>query len=59
MSMATKVKDITLNGTGNWETWAEELESLSLVAGTNTIEYKGELASQNDCINLDNISVGQ
>ena len=55
----TKVKDITLNGTGDWETWAEELESMSLVAGTNTIEYKGELTTQNDCINLDNISVGQ
>ncbi|MFC5468579.1 CBM35 domain-containing protein [Cohnella suwonensis] len=53
----TKVKDITLNGTGDWETWAEALESLSLQAGTNTIEYKGELASQNDCINLDNVSI--
>ncbi len=55
----TKVKDIVFNGTGNWETWAEELESLSLVAGINTIEFKGELANQDDCINLDNISVGQ
>ncbi|MBW5449257.1 carbohydrate-binding protein [Cohnella sp. CFH 77786] len=52
-----KVKDVTLGGTGDWETWAESPESISLQAGTNIIEYRGELASQNDCINLDNLSI--
>ena len=52
----TKIKNITFNGTGNWDTWATQTETVSLIAGNNTIGYKAETASGSS-INLDNIVV--
>jgi hypothetical protein len=52
----TKIKNITFNGTGNWDTWATENETVSLIAGNNTIGYKAETSSGGS-INLDNIVV--
>jgi hypothetical protein len=52
----TKIKNITCNTTSNWDTWANEVETVTLNAGNNTIAYKTE-TSVNTCINLDYISV--
>lgn len=53
----TFVKNITCPKTTNWDTWANELENLTLNAGKNTIAYKST-ASTTSCINLDKITVG-
>jgi uncharacterized repeat protein (TIGR02543 family) len=52
----TKIKNITCNTTSNWDTWATQVETVTLNAGNNTIAYKAE-TSVNTCINLDYISV--
>jgi uncharacterized protein involved in tellurium resistance len=52
----TKIKNITCNTTSNWNTWANEVETVTLNAGNNTIAYKAETSS-NTSINLDYISV--
>ena len=52
----TKIKNITCNTTYNWNNWANEVETVTLNAGNNTIAYKAEFSS-NRCINLDYISV--
>jgi uncharacterized repeat protein (TIGR02543 family) len=52
----TKIKNITCNTTSNWDTWANQVETVTLNAGNNTIAYKAE-TSVNTCINLDYISV--
>jgi hypothetical protein len=52
-----KIKNITCNATSNWDTWADEIETVSLNAGNNTIEYKADVAST-ACINLDYITIG-
>lgn len=51
-----KIKSITCNATSNWDTWANETETVSLNAGNNTIAYKADVSS-GSCINLDYISV--
>jgi uncharacterized repeat protein (TIGR02543 family) len=51
-----KIKNITCNATANWDTWANEVETVTLNAGNNTIAYKAETSSASS-INLDNISV--
>ncbi|MDF2522507.1 MAG: Carbohydrate binding family 6 [Clostridiales bacterium] len=51
-----KVKNITCNGTSNWDTWGDEIETVALNAGNNTIMYKAESAST-ACLNLDYISI--
>jgi len=52
----TKIKNITCNTTSNWDTWANNVETVTLNAGNNTIAYKAETSS-GSCINLDYISV--
>ncbi len=52
----TKLKDITCNATPDWNTWADETETVTLDAGNNTILYKADAASP-ACINLDYITV--
>jgi hypothetical protein len=51
-----KIKNITCPATADWNTWANEVETVTLNAGTNTITYKAETISTN-CINLDYISL--
>jgi len=48
----TKIKNISCPATTNWDTWADETETVSLITGNNTIAYKAETSSGN-CINLD------
>jgi hypothetical protein len=52
----TKIKNITCNATTNWDTWADETETVTLITGNNTIAYKAD-ASSSSCINIDYISV--
>jgi hypothetical protein len=52
----TKIKNISCAGTANWDTWANQTETVSLNAGNNTIAYKAETSSGSS-INLDNIVV--
>jgi hypothetical protein len=56
-----KIRDITCPGTGNWDTWAEVSETVTLKASSdpnviNQIAYKAE-TSNTLCINLDNITL--
>lgn len=50
----TKIKNITLPPTGGLPAWKEQLETLSLKAGTNTITYKNE-TDNSGIINIDSI----
>jgi hypothetical protein len=52
----TKLKNITCAATANWDTWADEVETVTLNAGDNTIAYKAE-SSSDHCINLDYVIV--
>jgi hypothetical protein len=52
----TKIKNITCNATANWDTWADEIETVSLKSGNNTIAYKAETSS-GSCINLDRATI--
>ena len=57
----TKIKNITCSGTGNWDSWGVQTETVTLNSGTNTVAYRTETAS-NLCINIDNLNanpVGQ
>jgi hypothetical protein len=51
-----KVKNITSAATSNWDTWADESETVTLKAGINTIVYKAETSS-GSCINLDKLTI--
>jgi hypothetical protein len=51
-----KIKNITCAATADWNTWADETETVTLSAGNNTIAYKAEVASPY-CINLDYINI--
>ena len=50
----TKIKNITCTGTTDWNTWADETETVTLITGSNTVAYKAETAS-GSCINIDYI----
>jgi alpha-D-xyloside xylohydrolase len=52
----TRIKAITCNTTVNWDTWADQNETVSLISGSNTIELRSEVAST-QCINIDYIDV--
>jgi hypothetical protein len=58
VNSTTKLKNISCAGTTNWDTWANEQETLTLNAGNNTIAYKAETSS-GSCANLDYIVVSQ
>ena len=53
----TKVKQILLPATANWDTWGTESETVSLNAGTDTISYKFDAADLGN-VNIDNITIG-
>ena len=54
----TKIKNITFPGTGSWDKWADEQETVTLNPGANTIAYKAETpTSTTICINLDYITI--
>jgi hypothetical protein len=52
----SKVKQTSLASTGNWETWAEHTESVTLNAGSNTIAYTYDSGDSGN-VNLDKITV--
>jgi len=54
-----KVKDVTLLGSVTWDIWFEDIQTVSLNAGNNTIAFKAELGNNDDAINLDQITVFQ
>jgi hypothetical protein len=53
-----KIKNISCAATANWDTWADETETVTLSAGNNTIAYKAETSS-GSCTNLDYCTVSQ
>ncbi|MGK5440440.1 family 16 glycoside hydrolase [Micromonospora sp. URMC 105] len=52
----SKVRQVNLPSTGNWETWAEHTESVTLAAGANTVAYKYDSGDSGN-VNLDQITV--
>ena len=54
----TKIKNISCAATANWNTWADEQETVTLKAGSNTIAYKA-VTSSTASINLDYLTVSQ
>jgi hypothetical protein len=52
----TKLKQILLPATADWNTWSTETETVSLHAGSNTIAYKFDTTDSGN-VNLDNIVV--
>ena len=52
----SKIKNISCPATSNWDTWADETETVTLNAGNNTIAYKAD-ASSSSCINLDYLTI--
>ena len=54
----TKIKQTSLSGTANWDTWGNKSETLMLNSGSNTIAYKYD-SSDSGWINLDYITISQ
>ncbi|WP_224372563.1 CBM35 domain-containing protein [Hyalangium versicolor] len=52
----TKVGQISLAATTNWDSWATRTDTRSLTAGTHTLRYKFDTTDSGN-VNLDNISV--
>lgn len=52
----TKVKQISLPATANWDTWSSRTDSVALTAGSNTIRYKFDTTDTGN-VNLDKIDV--
>lgn len=52
----TKLKQISLPATSDWNTWAVETETVTLNSGSNTITYKFDTTDTGN-VNLDNIIV--
>ena len=52
----TKVRQLSLAPTANWDTWGTSSESVPLVAGSNTIAYRFDTADSGN-VNLDNLTV--
>ncbi len=53
----SKVRQVSLADTGNWDTWAAQAETVSLRAGGNTIAYKMDTGDVGH-VNLDSLTVG-
>jgi hypothetical protein len=51
-----KIKQTTLAATPNWDTWSDQVETLNLNAGSNTIAYKYDVGDSAN-VNLDYISL--
>ena len=54
----SKVKQISLPSTGNWDTWSEKLETLNLITGNNTISFKYDTGDSAN-VNIDNIHLNK
>ncbi len=52
----TKVRQVSLPATSNWDTWSTAAEVVPMSAGTNTIAYKFDSTDSGN-VNLDNLTV--
>ncbi len=52
----TKVRQLSLASTGNWDTWATHTEPVALTAGTNAIAYRFD-AGDDGNVNLDKLTL--
>ncbi len=52
----TKVKQVSLASTGNWDTWATHTEAVPLNAGNNTVAYRYDTGDSGN-VNLDKLTV--
>jgi hypothetical protein len=53
----TKIKQISLAATADWNTWGTEAETVSLNSGSNTIAYRFDTTDTGN-VNLDRINMG-
>ncbi|WP_229068145.1 family 16 glycoside hydrolase [Actinoplanes sp. DH11] len=53
----TKVRQVSLADTGNWDTWANQTDTVTLRAGGNTIAYRVDTGDVGH-VNLDSLTVG-
>jgi hypothetical protein len=53
----SKVRQLSLPATANWDTWATATEQVPLVAGSNSIAYRFDSTDSGN-VNLDSIVVG-
>ncbi|OOC08255.1 family 16 glycoside hydrolase [Amycolatopsis azurea] len=52
----TKVKQVRLASTGNWDTWNTQPDTLNLKAGSNTISYRYDTGDAGN-VNLDSLTL--
>ena len=53
----SKVRQVSLADTGNWDTWATKTDAVTLRAGGNTIAYRYDTGDIGN-VNLDSLTVG-
>jgi hypothetical protein len=53
----SKVRQVSLADTGNWDTWATRTDAVTLRAGGNTIAYRYDTGDVGN-VNLDSLTVG-
>jgi hypothetical protein len=53
----TRVKQVSLASTGNWDTWAVSTDTVTLKAGGNTISYRVDSTDVGH-VNIDNLTIG-
>ncbi|MEV6304336.1 family 16 glycoside hydrolase [Actinoplanes sp. NPDC051861] len=53
----SKVRQVSLPDTGNWDTWAVKTDTVTLRAGGNTISYRVDTGDVGH-VNLDNLAIG-
>jgi hypothetical protein len=53
----SKVRQVSLADTGNWDTWATKTDTVTLRAGGNTVAYKVDTGDVGN-VNLDSLTVG-
>jgi hypothetical protein len=51
-----KVKQVSLPATANWSTWAEQTETVTLIAGNNTVTYTID-SGDTGFVNVDKVTV--
>ncbi|BCJ78092.1 hypothetical protein CS0771_76360 [Catellatospora sp. IY07-71] len=52
----SKVKQISLNATANWDSWGTQVETVSLPGGSSTVAYRFESTDSGN-VNLDSLTV--
>ena len=52
----TKIKQVSLPPTANWDSWGEATETVNLKAGYNEVEYRRD-AEDSGCFNIDSLTI--